>query len=58
MYVRKCSYTRFDYSSYSDDRELIMDVLKYGSSVRVLSPESLRAKVSQEIERMRKEYDV
>jgi predicted DNA-binding transcriptional regulator YafY len=30
---------------YSDDRELIMDVLKHGEYLTVISPESLKAKV-------------
>lgn len=30
---------------YSDDRELIMDILKYGPDVEVLAPETLRVKV-------------
>ena len=31
---------------YSDDRELVMDILKYGSDVEVLGPESLRRRVA------------
>ncbi len=30
---------------YSDDRELIMDILKYGSDVKVMRPDSLKNKV-------------
>lgn len=37
---------------YSDDRELIMDVLKYGAAAEVLEPEELRRKVAEEAARM------
>jgi predicted DNA-binding transcriptional regulator YafY len=30
---------------YSDSRELIMDILKYGADVKVVEPESLRKSV-------------
>ena len=36
----------------SDDREIIMKVLQYGSNARVLEPESLRQRVIEEIARM------
>jgi predicted DNA-binding transcriptional regulator YafY len=36
---------------YADHRELIMDILKYGSDVEVLAPESLRQLVREEHER-------
>lgn len=32
---------------YADDRELLMDILKYGPDVEVLAPDSLRGKVIQ-----------
>jgi predicted DNA-binding transcriptional regulator YafY len=32
---------------YADDRELIMDILKYGSDVEVLGPASLRDRVAE-----------
>lgn len=32
---------------YADDRELLMDILKYGPEVEVLAPPSLRAKVAR-----------
>lgn len=32
---------------YSDERELIGDILKFGADVEVLSPKSLRSKISQ-----------
>lgn len=32
---------------FSDSRELVMDILKYGADVEVLAPESLRRKVCQ-----------
>ncbi len=31
---------------YSDDRELLMEILKYGVDIEVLAPEVLRGKVS------------
>ena len=34
---------------YSDPRELIMDILKYGSDVEVLAPASLRKQVSEQL---------
>jgi predicted DNA-binding transcriptional regulator YafY len=41
---------------YADHRELIMDILKYGGDVEVLSPESLRQQVRAEHERAAKTY--
>lgn len=40
----------------SDDREITMKVLQYGSLARVLSPEKLQNKVSREIKKMAKLY--
>lgn len=40
----------------ADFREIKREVLKYGSQVEVLSPESLRQEVRQEIEKMKKIY--
>jgi predicted DNA-binding transcriptional regulator YafY len=34
---------------YADDRELIMDILKYGPDVEVLGPETLRKNVAQRL---------
>ena len=42
---------------YSDERELIGDLLKYGSSVEVLSPIELRTKVRDEIYKAIKVYE-
>jgi predicted DNA-binding transcriptional regulator YafY len=36
----------------SDDREIAMKILQYGSLARVLAPERLQLKVAQEIEAM------
>lgn len=36
---------------YADDRELIMDILKYGADCRVLAPQTLRQRVAQELQR-------
>ena len=33
---------------YSDDRELVMDILKYGPDVEVLEPEALRAALERQ----------
>lgn len=32
---------------YSDDRELIGDIMRYGADVQVLAPAALRAKVQK-----------
>jgi predicted DNA-binding transcriptional regulator YafY len=37
---------------FSDTRELMMDILKYGADVEVLGPPSLRTAVAQEVRRM------
>jgi len=37
---------------YADDRELVMDILKFGADVEVLSPASLKKRVKTEIGRM------
>jgi len=34
---------------YSDDIELLMDILKYGPQVEVLAPDDLRAKVAERL---------
>ena len=41
---------------YSQDTELVMDILKYGSEVEVLAPPELRAKVVDRIGAMRELY--
>ncbi|WP_434983939.1 helix-turn-helix transcriptional regulator [Vreelandella zhaodongensis] len=41
---------------YADDRELVMEVLRYGGEVEVLAPEALRKKVVCRIEKMMKIY--
>jgi predicted DNA-binding transcriptional regulator YafY len=42
---------------YSDDRELMMDILKYGGDCEVLEPDSLRATILSEIRHMASKYD-
>ena len=42
---------------YSDERELIGDLLKHGSSVEVLSPLDLRKKVKDEIQKAIRVYE-
>jgi predicted DNA-binding transcriptional regulator YafY len=42
---------------YSDDRELIGDILRHGSNVEVLEPASLRARVSEEIRKSSEIYE-
>jgi predicted DNA-binding transcriptional regulator YafY len=37
---------------FSDTRELMMDILKYGADVEVIAPTSLRAAVAAEVRRM------
>ena len=34
---------------YSDDRELLMDILRHGSEVEVIAPEKLRIRIHQEL---------
>ena len=41
---------------YNDDRELIMDILKHGSDVRVVEPQILRDKLISEINLMKSNY--
>ena len=41
---------------YADDRELIMDILKYGGDCEVLGPAPLREKVAQTLEAARRLY--
>jgi predicted DNA-binding transcriptional regulator YafY len=35
---------------YADDRELIMDIMKYGSDCEVIAPELLKDRVAAEFE--------
>jgi predicted DNA-binding transcriptional regulator YafY len=41
---------------YNQDPELIMDILKYGAKVKVLSPTSLRLKVANELKKAMEMY--
>ncbi len=41
---------------FADDRELIMDILKYGADCAVLGPASLKDRVVAELERTRSNY--
>ena len=41
---------------YSQDTELVMDILKHGTEVEVLEPPELRSKVRQRIDAMRDLY--
>ena len=41
---------------YSDDRELVLDILKHGAGVEVLRPKSLRRKVLDELLRAASQY--
>lgn len=41
---------------YADDRELLMDILKFGAEVEVLSPPSLKKRVKEEIGKMAGQY--
>ncbi len=42
---------------YSDDRELIHDILRQGQEVELLQPDTLRIKVKEAIEAMRQVYE-
>ncbi|HEY8355416.1 MAG TPA: YafY family protein [Methylophilaceae bacterium] len=41
---------------YSDDRELIMDILRHGSEVEVIAPASLREKITRTVSEMAEKY--
>jgi predicted DNA-binding transcriptional regulator YafY len=41
---------------YNNDIELIMDILRYGENIIVLSPESLKLKMLQTINKMQLNY--
>ena len=41
---------------YADDRELIMDIMKYGADCKVISPQALVKRVAAEFERARSHY--
>jgi predicted DNA-binding transcriptional regulator YafY len=41
---------------YSDDRELVMDIMKYGAEVLVIGPDELKEKVREQVERLSKSY--
>jgi predicted DNA-binding transcriptional regulator YafY len=41
---------------YSDDRELIMDILKYGGDCQVIAPPALMQRVAAELDRARGQY--
>jgi predicted DNA-binding transcriptional regulator YafY len=41
---------------YADDRELVMEILKFGPDVEVLAPERLRRKIGAQLEAARKKY--
>ena len=41
---------------YTDDRELVMDILKYGGDCQVVAPKALRARVAAELDRARAHY--
>jgi predicted DNA-binding transcriptional regulator YafY len=41
---------------YADDRELIMDIMKYGGDCTVMSPQALVTRVAIELERARNQY--
>lgn len=42
---------------YSDDRELLMDILRYGPDVEVLAPKVLRRKVEQRLREAAAQYE-
>jgi len=41
---------------YNNDTELVMDILRYGAGVKVMSPQDLADRISKEIESMRHIY--
>ena len=42
---------------FTDDRELIQDILKYGENVEVLKPESLKSRIHESLKNNLKQYD-
>jgi predicted DNA-binding transcriptional regulator YafY len=42
---------------YRDERELVMDVLRHGAEVEVVSPVALRDKIKSQLNQMLKLYD-
>jgi predicted DNA-binding transcriptional regulator YafY len=42
---------------YSDNRELIMDILKYGAHIKVVEPESLRKAVAKTLQAAMQNYN-
>jgi proteasome accessory factor C len=42
---------------YSNDKELIMDILKYGADVEVVGPEALREAVKNQLDSARNQYE-
>lgn len=41
---------------YTDDRELVMDILKYGGDCEVMAPKELRQRIAAELNRARGKY--
>ena len=41
---------------YSDDRELIMDILRHGAAVDVLGPAKLRERIIEQVQKMQQHY--
>src|SRR5688572_12659468 len=41
---------------YAEDRELVMEILKFGANVEVLAPESLRGRVAEDLKRAARRY--
>jgi proteasome accessory factor C len=42
---------------YRDPRELVMDILRHGSNVQVMAPDSLRTEVKQQLSNALRNYD-
>ena len=41
---------------YSDDRELVMDILRHGAAVDVLAPPKLRERIIEQVQQMQEHY--
>jgi predicted DNA-binding transcriptional regulator YafY len=41
---------------YSDDRELVMDILRHGPAVEVLAPQKLRERISEQVGQIQQRY--
>jgi predicted DNA-binding transcriptional regulator YafY len=41
---------------YTDDRELLMDIMKHGNEVEVIAPEQLRSRIKEILQNATNQY--